>query len=254
MPDLAEARRLLGEAACRQLGLFEFPKGFMLSVVIPAYNERDTIGDLVARVRQVPVPKEIVIVDDGSRDGTREILAEWDVAGHEDLQIFLSERNEGKGAALHKGFALARGDVILVQDADLEYDPYDYHALLEPIRQGKADVVYGTRFPANAARRRGWHGAANQFITRLSNMKTGLSLTDVETCYKAIRRDVLERVRPALREDRFGIEPELTARLARLPGVRIEERPISYDRRTYAEGKKITWRDAVRAVWCIARY
>jgi len=255
MPDLAEARRLLGEAACRQLGLFEFPKGFMLSVVIPAYNERDTIGDLVARVRQVPVPKEIVIVDDGSQDGTREILAEWDVAGHEDLQIFLSERNEGKGAALQKGFALARGDVVVIQDADLEYDPGGYPKLIQPIVEGHADVVYGSRFTGDTQRvLYFWHYLGNKFLTLCSNAFTNLNLSDMETCYKVFRRDVLLQVLPDLKEKRFGIEPELTAKLAKIPGVRIFERPISYHGRTYEQGKKIGWRDGFRALYCILKY
>jgi glycosyltransferase involved in cell wall biosynthesis len=247
------AERLLGRGACRVLGIYQFPADFRLSVVIPIFNEVDTLAEIVRRVRGSGVPCQIVLVDDGSSDGSRDILERW--RDEPDLKILLHEQNRGKGAALRTGFAAADGDVVLIQDADLEYDPADYRTLLQPIVEGQADVVFGSRFSGDSQRvLYFWHYVGNRVLTLLSNMFTNLNLTDMETCYKAFRRETLQQVLPSLCEDRFGIEPELTAKVAKLPGVRIYERPISYAGRTYAEGKKITWRDGVRALWCIVKY
>jgi glycosyltransferase involved in cell wall biosynthesis len=245
--------RLLGKAACRQLGIFALPEGFVLSVVIPVYNEVKTVAEVVQRVRSCGVPVEIILVDDGSRDGTRELLNTW--RGQPDLQIIFHEKNQGKGAALRTGFTRATGDVVIVQDADLEYDPAEFPQLIQPIVENRADCVFGSRFLGNDHRvLYFWHSLGNRFLTLLSNMMTNLNLTDMETCYKAFRREVIQKVAPHLCENRFGIEPEITAKVAALPGVRIYERPISYSGRTYAEGKKITWRDGVKALWCIVKY
>jgi glycosyltransferase involved in cell wall biosynthesis len=223
-----------------------------LTVVMPAYNERATIHAALERVLASPVEDlEIVIVDDGSTDGTRALLTQG-VALDPRVRVILHPRNQGKGAALRTGFAEARGRYVLVQDADLEYDPQDYPTLLEPLRMNLADVVYGSRFLGGPHRvLYYWHSVANGMLTTFSNMLTDLNLTDMETCYKAFRREVLERIH--LQEDRFGIEPEMTAKVAKL-GVRVYEVPIRYDGRTYAEGKKIGLKDAFRAVYCIVRY
>jgi glycosyltransferase involved in cell wall biosynthesis len=239
-----------------------------LSVVIPVYNERRTIEELLRRVQNVDLDKEIIVVDDASSDGTREFLmglaAEADtrptapiLEGCYDLPLrnlklcFLPE-NRGKGAAIRHGFEQAGGDVIVVQDADLEYDPQEYGRLLAPIEAGQADVVFGSRFLGGPHRVLFfWHYVGNRFLTLLSNMTTNLNLTDMETCYKMFRRDVLSGMR--LREDRFGFEPEFTAKVAR-NGYRVFEVPISYYGRTYAEGKKINWKDGVAALWFIVKY
>jgi glycosyltransferase involved in cell wall biosynthesis len=247
------AEELLGRAACHTLGIFALPDGFRLSVVIPVFNEIATLAEVVGRVRACGVPCQIILVDDGSTDGTRELLKSWQ--GEPDLTVILHDRNQGKGAALKTGFAAADGDAVIIQDADLEYDPAEYRKLLQPIVEGQADVVFGSRFTGDSQRvLYFWHYVGNRVLTLLSNMFTNLNLTDMETCYKVFRGDVLRRVAPTLQERRFGVEPELTAKVARLPGVRIYERPISYSGRTYAEGKKITWRDGFRALWCIVRY
>jgi|SRR5947209_6857974 len=245
-------QRLLGEAGCRQLGIYPIPPDFKLSVVIPVYNERPWITEIVRRVQAVPIPKEIIIVDDCSTDGTRELLR--DLEGDE-VQVLYQPVNRGKGAALRAGFGQATGDVVLVQDADLEYDPSEYPRLLQPIIENRADVVFGSRFIGDGHRvLYFWHYVANRLLTTLSNMFTNLNLTDMETCYKVFRREVLEGLR--LRSNRFGIEPELTAKVARgrKPLWRIYEVPISYSGRTYEEGKKIGLRDAFTAFYCIVRY
>lgn len=227
-----------------------------LSVVIPVYNEEKTLEEILRRVRATPYDKEIVLVDDCSKDGTRAILQRLE--GQPDLRIFYHDVNQGKGAALRTGFRQASGDVILVQDADLEYDPAEYPILLEPIEKGLADVVYGSRFKGSGMARVHlyWHQAANNFLTWVSNMFTNLNLSDMETCYKVFRREVLQGIE--LKSDRFGFEPEITARVAkkRLDGrrVRIYEVPISYYGRDYAEGKKIGWKDGVAALWHILRF
>lgn len=224
-----------------------------LSIVIPVFNERGTIEEVLARVRAVPIDKEVLVVDDGSTDGTRELLESLGGSLRaESVRVFFQARNRGKGAALRRAFGEARGQIVLVQDADLEYDPRDYPALLDPIDRGLADVVYGSRFLGGPHRVLFfWHFVGNRILTTLSNMVTNLNLTDVWVGYKVFRREVLQAIR--LREDRFGFEPEVTAKIARR-GWRIYEVPVSYAGRTYAEGKKITWRDGVKAIWCIVRY
>ena len=223
-----------------------------LSIVIPCYNERATIADILAAVRAAPWPDtEIIVVDDCSSDGTRESL-QGELAGLYD-RLILHPVNQGKGAAIRSGLAVASGDVMLVQDADLEYDPQEYPKLLAPIVADKADVVFGSRFMGGEPHRvlYFWHRIANGLLTVISNAFTNLNLTDMETCYKVFRREVIERIR--IEEDRFGLEPEITAKVARL-GCRIYEVGISYHGRTYAEGKKIGWRDGLRALWCILKY
>jgi glycosyltransferase involved in cell wall biosynthesis len=223
-----------------------------ISVVIPCYNEAATVEAILDAVRASEIQdKEIVVVDDASTDGTREKLRSLE--GEPGLRLIFHERNQGKGAALRTGFRAATGDVVIVQDADLEYDPREYPKLLAPIRAGKADVVYGSRFVGGESHRvlYFWHYAANKLLTLFSNMFTNLNLTDMETCHKAFRRDVIQKI--DLRENRFGFEPEVTAKVARM-GCRIYEVGISYSGRTYAEGKKIGWRDGLRALWCILRY
>jgi glycosyltransferase involved in cell wall biosynthesis len=223
-----------------------------LSVVIPCYNEAATIGRLLEAVRAAPIPdKEIIVVDDCSKDGTRALL-QGELAARID-RLVLHERNQGKGAALRSGIAAATGEVVLIQDADLEYDPQEYPRLIAPIAEGRADVVYGSRFMGAEPHRvlYFWHRVGNGMLTLLSNMFTNLNLTDMETCYKAFRREVIQSIE--LEEDRFGFEPEITAKVAKR-GCRIFEVGISYYGRTYAEGKKIGYKDGFRAIWCIVKY
>jgi len=223
-----------------------------LTVVIPVYNEVNTVETLVEAVRGSEIADlEIVLVDDGSTDGTRDVLREK-LEPRVDRVIY-HEANRGKGAALRTGFAAATGDIVVVQDADLEYDPREYGRLVAPILEGRADVVFGSRFAGGQPHRvlYFWHSVANRGLTLLSNMFTNLNLTDMEVCYKVFRREVLQQI--TIEEDRFGFEPEITAKVARL-GCRIYEVGISYSGRTYHEGKKIGWRDGVRAVWCILKY
>lgn len=249
----AQIIQLLGVPVARKLGVYQLPAGFVLSVVIPVYNELKTVREIIARVRGCGLPTEIILVDDGSTDGTREILD--GLRSESDLRIVFHERNQGKGAALRTGFAHATGAVVVVQDADLEYDPADFARLIQPIVEGEADVVFGSRFKGDEQRvLYFWHSIGNYILTLLSNMMTNVNLSDMETCYKAMSRAVLAQVLPTLKENRFGTEPELTAKVASIPDVRIYERPVSYRGRTYAEGKKITWRDGFRALWCIWKY
>ena len=221
-----------------------------LSIVIPAYNEASTIAQVVERVQSVPYEKHIIVVDDASTDATREALHSLD--GNTNLEVISHDRNRGKGAALRTGFARVTGDIVIIQDADLEYDPRDYPKLLEPILDGRADVVYGSRFLGGPHRvLLFWHSIGNRFLTLLSNALTNINLTDMETCYKAFRADILNDI--TFKSDRFGFEPEFTAKVARR-GYRIYEVPISYSGRSYAEGKKITWRDGLAALFTIVRF
>ncbi len=223
-----------------------------VSVVMPVYNERATVEEIVRRVRDGPVAVELVAVDDGSDDGSRDVLRRLAEAGEVD-RLVLKDRNEGKGTALSRGFREASGEVVVIQDADLEYDPGEYPALLDPILAGKADVVYGSRFMGGRPHRvlYFWHYVGNRLLTLFSNMVTNLNLTDMETCYKAFRREVLEGIE--VEEPSFGVEPELTAKVA-LGGWRVYEVGISYSGRTYAEGKKIRWWDGLRSLYCIVKY
>lgn len=240
-----------------------------VSIVIPVYNEKATIDEILRRVLDTEFRKEVIVVDDCSTDGTRQILENMaarqangessapaqdggDAVALGDLRFFFLSPNQGKGAALRRGFAQATGEIVLVQDADLEYDPRDYDKLLEPIMEGRADVVYGSRFLGGPQRvHYFWHYVANRMLTLLSDIFTNLKLTDMETCYKVFRREVLQGIQ--LKSNRFGFEPEVTAKIAK-HDWRIYEVPITYAGRTYEEGKKITWKDGIQALWCIIRY
>jgi glycosyltransferase involved in cell wall biosynthesis len=223
-----------------------------LSVVMPIFNERNTLRYVIQRVLSVPLDIEVLCVDDGSSDGSTEILSELR-AEHENLRFFLQPHNMGKGAALRRGIQEATGDFVIIQDADLEYDPQDYPMLLDPLIQGKADVVYGSRFLGSGPHRvlYFWHSVGNWILTLLSNCLTNINLSDMETCYKAFRREVIQSI--PIEENRFGFEPEITVKVAKRR-LRIYEVGISYWGRTYEEGKKIGWKDGVRALWCLLKY
>jgi glycosyltransferase involved in cell wall biosynthesis len=254
--------KTLGEPLCHKLGIFRIPAELVLSVVIPVYNERATIREILARVRAVPIKTQIIVVDDCSTDGTREVLADLEKRDPT-LVVIYHERNQGKGAALRTGFRAATGSIVIVQDADLEYEPEQYPELIRPIVEGRADVVFGSRFIGETHRvLYFWHYLANKCLTLLSNMFTNLNLTDMEVCYKVFRREVIQGIK--LRSDRFGFEPEVTAKVARFafPGengqpsrpCRIYELPVSYHGRTYREGKKIGMKDGFQALYCILRF
>jgi glycosyltransferase involved in cell wall biosynthesis len=255
--------RTLGEATCRHLGIYRIPAHLVLSVVIPVYDEKNSIHEILRQVRAVPIRKQIILVDDCSRDGTREILKGM-IETEPDLTIVFHDVNQGKGASLRTGFAHATGDIVIVQDADLEYDPSQYPQLLQPIIEGKADVVYGSRFIGESHRVLNfWHSMGNRALTLLSNFFTNLNLTDMEVCYKVFRREVIQGIK--LESNRFGFEPEVTAKVARfqvppLEGrparrCRIYEMPVSYNGRDYNEGKKIRiFKDGFQALYCIIRY
>ena len=221
-----------------------------LSVVIPVYNEKKTLNELILRVEAVSIDKEVIIIDDASTDGTRDLLKKYEKK--EGFEVIYRPKNKGKGAALRAGFEIVKGEVIIIQDADLEYNPKDFSALLEPILDKRADVVYGSRFLGGSHRVLFfWHYIANKFLTTLSNMFTNINLTDMETGYKAFRREVIESI--SLKSNRFGFEPEFTMKVAQRKFV-IYEVPISYDGRDYSEGKKINWKDGVAALWFILRF
>jgi glycosyltransferase involved in cell wall biosynthesis len=223
-----------------------------LSVVMPVYNEQATLQQVVARVLAVPLEIELICVDDGSSDGSREILSGLQ-ASHPQIRVLFQPKNIGKGAALRRGIQEATGDYVIIQDADLEYDPSDYPALLHPLLEGKADVVYGSRFLGSGPHRvlYFWHSVANWLLTLLSNALTNINLSDMETCYKIFRREILQSI--PIEEDRFGFEPEITVKIAKRR-LRVYEVGISYWGRTYEEGKKIGWKDGVRALWCLLKY
>ncbi|MFC2173856.1 glycosyltransferase family 2 protein [Acidobacteriota bacterium] len=221
-----------------------------LSVVMPVYNEKETINVILEKVKALDYDKEIILVDDFSTDGTREILKEME--GEEGIRVFYHDVNKGKGAALRTGFEKIEGDVVVIQDADLEYEPAEYSQLLKPILDGRADVVYGSRFLGGPHRVLFfWHYLGNKFLTLMSNAFTNLNLTDMETCYKVFKADVIKNIR--IKSNRFGVEPELTAKVSRM-NCRIYEMPISYSGRDYSEGKKITWKDGISALWCIIKF
>jgi glycosyltransferase involved in cell wall biosynthesis len=223
-----------------------------LSIVMPVYNEHRTLTEVIERVLAIPLEMELICVDDGSRDGSREILAELQNQ-HSNLRVLLQPKNMGKGAALRRGIQEATGDFVIIQDADLEYDPADYPNLLEPLIQGKADVVYGSRFLGSGPHRvlYFWHSVGNRLLTLLSNCLTNINLSDMETCYKVFRREIIQAI--SIEEDRFGFEPEITVKVAKRR-LRIYEVGIGYWGRTYEEGKKIGWKDGVRALWCLLKY
>lgn len=228
-------------------------KSYVLSVLMPVYNEKATLHEIIRRVREVEIQKEIVLVDDGSTDGTRELLRDEIEGKYPDVKVYFHPQNRGKGAAIRTAIEKATGDYLIVQDADLEYDPKEYFTLLEPLLDGRADVVFGSRFLGGGAHRVHffWHRIGNGFLTLLSNMLTNLNLTDMEVCYKVFKAEVIKNI--PLRCNRFDFEPEVTAKVARRK-CRIYEVPISYSGRDYDEGKKIGWRDGVQAIWTIIKY
>ncbi len=245
-------RSWLGEPICQRLGIFALPPTFVLSVIVPVFNEVQTIDELIARLRATGIPMQIILVDDGSADGSAVRIAAY--AGQRDISLLTHAHNRGKGAAIRTALEAATGDIIVIQDADREYDPADFRYLMQPILEGWADIVYGTRY-GHADRQVSplWHELVNAAITKLANLALGIRLSDIETCYKMAHRDAWVAIQPELRENRFGIEIELTARWARRR-LRFSERPIRYQHRWYDEGKKIGWRDGVAALGCILRY
>lgn len=262
---VAEFEAVHGIPWCLDRAFVPFPKNdFCFSVIMPVFNEAKTIAEMIQRVGKVDLPMELVIVDDGSTDGTSDVLRRLrdngsltpcNAFGPLKIQLLFHEVNQGKGAALRTGFKAATGDIVGIQDADQEYNPQEFIPLISTILLDEADVVYGSRFAnGNRTSSPGWHRFGNGVITRFSNFRTGLKLTDAETCYKLMRKSVLNPLLGDLKENRFGIELEMTAKLAKQPGIRFDERPISYEKRTYAEGKKIGVRDGFRAMWCIMKY
>ena len=258
-PGIQNAQNWTQGAARSSLPISQ-PRDYVLSVVMPVYNEKSTILDIIARVRAVEVPKEVILVDDGSKDGTRDVLKNQ-VEGHfPDVRVYYHEQNRGKGAATRTAIGHATGDYVIVQDADLEYDPREYFQLLEPLLDGRADVVFGSRFIGGGPHRVCffWHRLANAILTTLSNMTTNLNLTDMEVCYKVFKREVIQSIK--LNCNRFDFEPEVTAKVSRWfdpetgHRCRIYEVPISYSGRDYTEGKKIGLKDAFSAVWTIFKY
>jgi glycosyltransferase involved in cell wall biosynthesis len=248
--------KLLGVPACRNLGIYQIPPGFKLSIVIPVYNEERWLAELVRRVQAVEIPKELILINDFSTDGTPKILEQIEKQ-YDNVTVFHQPKNMGKGAALREGFKHCTGDLVIVQDADWEYDPGEYPKLIQPILEGRADVVVGSRFIGESHRvLYYWHSVANKMLTTLSNWFTNLNLTDMETCYKVFKREIIQGMN--LKSNRFGFEPEVTAKMARKKADgsrwRIYEVPISYSGRTYEEGKKIGLKDAFQALYCIVRY
>ncbi len=243
---------LLGDCVCRRLGIYSLPTGFRLSVIVPVFNESGTIGDVISRLRQTGMPMQIILVDDGSDDGSA--LAIDALAEQDDIVVIHHDCNRGKGAAIRTGIGAAEGDVIVIQDADREYDPSDFRYLLQPLLANEADIAYGTRY-GHCDRQLSpwWHQAVNGLITFLASLAIGIRLSDIETCYKMAWRTHFQSIVGELQESRFGIEIEITARWARC-GLKFTECPIHYQHRWYEEGKKIGWRDGVRALWCIVKY
>ena len=250
--SVAVMRERLGNDVCRRLCIYPLPERFLLSVIIPVFNEARTVNSVIERVRATTIPVQLIIVDDGSDDGTSESLASYRDAA--DVDLIRHAKNRGKGAAIASALRVARGDVVVVQDADQEYDPQDFRRLMQPIVEGDADVVYGSRYGHfEGLVSPWWHQATNRFLSGLASVAIGIRLHDVETCYKMVRRESVMTIVDSLREARFGIEIELTAKLAR-QGLRFAERPIRYRPRWYGEGKKIRARDGLRALWCILIY
>jgi glycosyltransferase involved in cell wall biosynthesis len=247
-----EMESLLGPSICRQLAIFPLPDGFLLSVIVPVFNECKTICDVVQRLRRTGLPLQIILVDDGSNDGTD--MAMQSFANDDDVILLNHPVNQGKGAAIRTGVEVATGTVIVIQDADREYDPSDFRLLLQPILAGDADVAYGTRYGhCDRSLSPWWHQSVNNALTLLASLAIGIRLSDVETCYKMARRESFQMILDDLQERRFGIEIELTARWARA-GLEFTERPIRYHHRWYDEGKKIGWRDGISALRCIVKY
>ena len=243
---------LLGPSVCRDLAIYPLPNGFVLSVVVPVFNEHKTVLSVVERLRATGMPMQIVLVDDGSTDGTRDVIQPLN--NESSIVVCFHEKNRGKGAAIRTGIEAATGDVIVIQDADREYDPSDFRFLLQPILAREADVAYGTRY-GHCDRQLSpwWHQAVNGFVSAFASLGIGIRLSDVETCYKMAPTEHWKAILPELKENRFGIEIELTARWVRRK-LRFTERPIRYQHRWYDEGKKIGWKDGVRALWCIVKY